>query len=95
MSNEKAFTIWTTRATCLYFGIAEEAATECFEDGVPTGWVRLRGGMFLSAKSENADWHRTRDGAIRRAEQMRREEIASLKKRIEDLEKMNFGGPNL
>ena len=36
------------------------------------------------------DWHETKEEAIKRAEQMRIKKIASLKKQIEKLEKMDF-----
>lgn len=36
------------------------------------------------------DWHRTRDSAVERAEEMRVAKIASLKKSIAKLEKLSF-----
>lgn len=36
------------------------------------------------------DWHRTRDAAVKRAEEMRLKKIASVKKQLEKLEKMRF-----
>ncbi|NVZ11213.1 hypothetical protein HW932_18340 [Allochromatium humboldtianum] len=36
------------------------------------------------------DWHRTREQALARAEEMRQKKIASLKKKIEQLEKLKF-----
>ena len=36
------------------------------------------------------DWHRTSETAIARAEEMRKAKIASLKKSIEKLEKLEF-----
>ena len=39
---------------------------------------------------EGKDWHRTREGAIAKAEQMRLAKIASLKKQIAKLEKLKF-----
>lgn len=38
---------------------------------------------------EGKDWHRTKEDAIQRAEAMRQKKIASLKKQIEKLEKVN------
>lgn len=37
------------------------------------------------------EWHRTREEAVARAEQMRAAKIASLKKQIAKLEKLSFG----
>ena len=39
---------------------------------------------------EGQEWHRTRDSAISKAEEMRKAKIASLKKQIEKLEKLKF-----
>lgn len=39
---------------------------------------------------DGKEWHRTRESAIKRAEEMRKKKIASLKKQIEKLEKMKF-----
>lgn len=36
------------------------------------------------------DWHRTREAAIKRAEEMRLKKIALVKKQLEKLEKMRF-----
>ena len=39
---------------------------------------------------EGKEWHRTKESAIAKAEEMRRKKIASLKKQIERLEKLYF-----
>ncbi len=39
---------------------------------------------------EGKEWHRTKESAIAKAEEMRREKIADLKKQIEKLEGMEF-----
>ena len=36
------------------------------------------------------DWHRTLDGAIKRAEEMREKKMVSLKKNIKKLESLDF-----
>lgn len=38
------------------------------------------------------EWHRTREAAVARAEEMRIAKIASLKKQIAKIEKMTFAG---
>jgi len=43
-----------------------------------------------SMSAHGKDWHRTLDEAIKRAEEMRANKIASLKKSIVKLEEMNF-----
>jgi hypothetical protein len=40
---------------------------------------------------EGREWHRTREDAERRAEEMRLAKIASLRKQIAKLERMRFG----
>lgn len=40
---------------------------------------------------EGKEWHRTKESAIRRAEEMRQKKIARLKNQIEKLEQMKFG----
>lgn len=39
---------------------------------------------------EGREWHRTKESAIAKAEEMRKKKIASLKKQIEKLEGMKF-----
>ena len=39
---------------------------------------------------QNGDWHKTKESAVKKAEEMRNEKIKSLKSEIESLEKMNF-----
>lgn len=46
-----------------------------------------------NAHGEGNDWHRTPKAAVRRAEEMRRKKIASLRKQIVKLEAMTFAAP--
>ena len=39
---------------------------------------------------EGDEWHRTKESAIKKAEEMRQKKIASLKKQIKGLERMRF-----
>lgn len=41
---------------------------------------------------EGKDWHRTEEGAVKRAEELRVKKIASLKKQIKKLESLKFWG---
>jgi hypothetical protein len=45
---------------------------------------------FRHFHNEGKDWHRTEESALARAEKMRSNKIASLKKQIEKLEKLQF-----
>jgi hypothetical protein len=47
-------------------------------------------GTHHSFFNEGKEWHRTLEGAVARAEEMRVKKIASLKKQIAKLEKMTF-----
>ncbi len=49
---------------------------------VRDGWAYFHG--------DGREWHRTRAGAIAKAEEMRLAKIASLKKQIAKLEKLKF-----
>ena len=39
---------------------------------------------------EGKEWHRTRDSAVRKAEEMRTRKIAALKRQLSKLEKLSF-----
>ena len=45
---------------------------------------------YFGFHGEGEDWHRTKEQAIARAEQMRLNKIKALKKQIEKLEKLSF-----
>lgn len=45
---------------------------------------------YFGVFGEGKNWHRTKEGAIERAEQMRLNKIKALKKQIEKLEKISF-----
>lgn len=46
--------------------------------------------LQLWLDGENREWHRTREGAVRRATKLRDERVESLRKQIERLECMSF-----
>ncbi len=46
---------------------------------------------FRNWYKKGRDWHETRESALARAEEMRKEKIASLRKQIAKLEAMRFG----
>ena len=41
-------------------------------------------------RGEGKEWHRTKESAIQKTEEMRQKKIDSLKKQIEKLERMKF-----
>lgn len=47
-------------------------------------------GLFATFHGEGKDWHRTREGAVTRAELMRTRKIAALRKKIKALEELKF-----
>lgn len=52
--------------------------------------VREPGSLGRYFHTEGKDWHRTRESAVKRAEDMRARKIASVKKQLAILEKMEF-----
>jgi hypothetical protein len=80
--------VWITKYA-LSSGIREEEAEICEDVNVEM----IRVGKQVTMCSEyfhGEDWHRTREGAVARAEKMREKKIASLKKKIEKLTKASF-----
>lgn len=55
---------------------------------IETSMVRLVSGRYVYGEGKN--WHRTREGAVARAEEMRKRKISSLRKQLELLEAMCF-----
>lgn len=77
--------VWITRYA-LTTGITEVEAEDCGDD-----MIRVREGSgFLFYHKEGRDWHRTKESAVAKAEEMRQKKITSLKKQIDKLEKMRF-----
>lgn len=77
--------VWITKYA-LTQGIFEEEA-EDYGDG----FVKVTKKGFLdSYYKKGKDWHKTKESAIAKAEEMREKKIASLKKQIEKLEKIKF-----
>jgi hypothetical protein len=65
---------------------------EEFESDISNNMVvRKQDGWPIYYHSEGRQWHRTRAEARERAEKMRSDKIASLKKQLEKLKKLNFG----
>ena len=49
---------------------------------------------YASSTAHGKDWHRTPEGALARAEEMRKKKIASLRKSIKKMEALVFNVPN-
>lgn len=76
-------------------GIIETDAEYCASNA--TNMIVVRKDSYSSYYHwEGTEWHRTREAAVARAEQMRLTKIKSLKQQIERLEKLRFseGGNN-
>jgi hypothetical protein len=77
--------VWITKYA-LTMGISERVARICSDinpDMISCGGLDLFHG-------EGREWHRTKEAATARAEEMRKAKIASLKKQIARLEKLTF-----
>lgn len=70
-------------------GILEVKGVVCHNISSDMLWYRLPKAMFDSY-AHGKNWHRTKEAALARAEEMRQRKIASLKKQIEKLENMVF-----
>lgn len=78
--------VWITRYA-LTKGIIESEVIYCGDDMVRE---RKQGCFPIYYHGEGHEWHKTKESAIAKAEEMRKKKIASLKKQIEKLEKMKF-----
>lgn len=68
-------------------GIFEAEAEEC--PGFK-GMIEISGEYPEYYHGEGKDWHRTKAGAVKRAEEMREKKILSLQKQIERLKNLKF-----
>ena len=79
--------VWITKYA-LTQGIFEIEAEECGM-GFP-GMIQTKEEHPSHCHEEGKDWHRSKESAVKRAEEMRQKKISSLKKKLEKLEKMKF-----
>mgnify|MGYP005759151723 CR=1 FL=1 len=79
--------VWITKYA-LTQGIFEIEAEECGM-GFP-GMIQTKEEHPSHCHEEGKDWHRSKDSAVKRAEEMRQKKISSLRKKLEKLEKMKF-----
>lgn len=70
-----------------------------FTDGITVAEAEIKGDMAIVREGsdypmfyhgEGKEWHKSRDGAVRRAEDMRIKKIQSLNKRIKKISAMVF-----
>lgn len=80
----KTFTAWITKYA-LTTGI-QKCTVRALEHEGMVEEVGARYTTYYHGK----DWHRTREGAVARAKDMRAKKIASLRKKIVELEKLTF-----
>lgn len=60
-------------------------------EDVGDGMVAVKTGIFYGYyHGEGREWHKTKEGAIKKAEEMRDKKIENLKKQIKKLENMKF-----
>jgi hypothetical protein len=91
VEKEPVITAWVTK-WALTQGIFKVRATVCTNtvpDGSMISWnfTSSLPGWSEYAHREGKDWHRTVQGAVARAEVMRKGKIATLRKKIAELEK--------
>ena len=86
MTDTDTFPAWITKYA-LTTGIEEIIAEQTGRKGTIIADKSIH---FYYYYGEGIEWHRTREGAVIRAEEMRAEQIASLQKSIADLEKVSF-----
>lgn len=84
MENKQTFKVFITKYA-LTSGIKEMEVEEYYP-----GNVKRLGLNHDYFHGEGKEWHRTRESAMKKAEEMRVKKIASLKNQIVKLEKLKF-----
>ena len=78
--------VWITKYA-LSTGIKE---IEANVSSVSSDMVTESGSIWNHFHGEGRDWHRSREAATAKAEEMRKAKIVSLRKQIAKLERMTF-----
>lgn len=86
MSERTRFTAFVTKYALSSGGIREIEVEDCFD--ISPDMVMEDGMYWQSYRGK--EWHRTREAAVARAEEMRIAKIASLEKQIARLRKIQF-----
>lgn len=76
--------VWISKYS-LSQGVYEIEVEDC-GDGI----VRTKEAFSVFFHEEGKDWHKTKESALAKAEEMRQRKIESLKKQISKLEKIEF-----
>jgi len=82
-----SFKVYVTKYA-LTQGIFEGEAEICH--GVSEGMIELLENKNFYFHGEGREWHRTKESAIKRAEEMRNRGIIKLEKKIQKLKEMKF-----
>ena len=88
MTDDPEIEVWITKYA-LTTGITRHMGKHCI--AISDGMVQYSSHGF--AHGEGKQWHRTAAGAIARADAMRKSKVASMQKRIKQLEAMEFKAP--
>jgi len=83
--SENTFKVWITKYA-LTEGIREKEVEGSRRDGV----VEIVGSNGIYCHGEGKEWHKDKESAIKRAEEMRNKEIIKLEKKIQKLKDMKF-----
>lgn len=83
--------VWVTKYA-LSQGIFEaEVNDDCIDIDRSGNMIQVKEGRFtVYYHGEGREWHKEKESAIKRADEMRKKKIESLKKQIEKLENMKF-----
>ena len=79
--------VWITKYA-LTQGIIEDDAEICINTDKTGNMISCGIGNYYHG--EGKEWHKTKESAIKKSEEMRQKKIESLKKQIEKLERMRF-----
>lgn len=88
-NKKNTFIAWITKYA-LTKGVFSITAEDCDTSGKMICDTNSRTGGNAYYHDEGKDWHRTRESAVRRAKEMQKNKIASLKKSIERIRKLDF-----
>jgi hypothetical protein len=90
MNTDPIIHVWITKYA-LTEGIQETDAEHCLAAAPKGTMINCPSlGVFATFHGEGRDWHRTKEGAVAKAEKMRLAKIVNLQKMIKKLEAMKF-----
>ena len=82
--------VWITKYA-LTKGIIEAEAEVCIDADKTGNMIECRSaGREYCIHGEGRNWHKSKEGAVKKAEAMRKKKIETLKKEIEKLENLTF-----